>query len=159
MVETREPLLAGQDDFPLPPTPSKTIGLKDLRDGWRGGAFLGAITAGSVLLLNIGITIWAQLRQKSNGGHIYHGNCGVTERVNMAVHIVINIFSTLLLGASNYCMQCICAPTRTEIDAAHRQGNWLDIGVQSLRNLSSVSSRKRWLWIILALSSVPLHLL
>jgi hypothetical protein len=137
----------------------KAVDVNDLREGWRFGASLGAITAICVLLLNICLTIWGSLRSKANGGHIHHGNCTYAERLNMGIHIIINLLSTLLLGASNYSMQVLTAPTRRGIEAAHREGRWLDIGVQSLRNMRFISSLKRWLWLGLAISSIPLHLL
>ncbi|KAL6229065.1 hypothetical protein BDW75DRAFT_246070 [Aspergillus navahoensis] len=55
-------------------------------------------------------------------------------------------------------LQCISAPTRDDIDRAHKRGRWLDIGVQSVRNLSAIPRKKTVLWIFLALSSPPLHL-
>jgi len=137
----------------------KTFHIPKWSDGWRFGAFLGMIMAFVVLILNITLTIWGTLRSSASNGHIFQGNCKVAERLNMSIHIVINILSTLLLGASNFSMQCICAPTRKDINLAHREGRWLDIGVQSFRNLKFLSRTKRWLWMALALSSLPLHLL
>ena len=56
-------------------------------------------------------------------------------------------------------MQCLSSPTRNEIDKAHSQGIWLDIGVPSFRNLRRLSTIRTVLWWLLAISSVPLHLL
>ena len=56
-------------------------------------------------------------------------------------------------------MQCLSSPTRSEIDKAHGQGVWLDIGVPSVRNLRRLSTTRIVLWWLLAVSSVPLHLL
>lgn len=56
-------------------------------------------------------------------------------------------------------MQCLSSPTRSEIDKAHGQGIWLDIGVPSVRNLRRLSTSRIVLWWVLAISSVPLHLL
>jgi len=55
-------------------------------------------------------------------------------------------------------MQLLSAPTRKNVDRAHSQGIWLDIGIPSLRNLRFSSWLKRSLWFLLALSSIPLHL-
>ena len=74
-------------------------------------------------------------------------------------HMAINILSTALLGASNYTMQCLSAPTRTEIDQAHAKGVWLDVGIPSLRNLWNKATHRRWIWWALILSTIPLHLL
>lgn len=70
-----------------------------------------------------------------------------------------NVLSTLLLGASNYTMQCLASPTREEVDRAHSQNRWLDIGVPSIRNLTRISSHRKVLWWLLVISGVPLHLL
>ena len=56
-------------------------------------------------------------------------------------------------------MQCLVAPTRAEIDKAHAKGAYLDVAVQSLRNLGSLSMYKVFLWSVLAISSLPLHLM
>lgn len=56
-------------------------------------------------------------------------------------------------------MQCLSAPTRSEVDKAHSQGIWLDIGVPSVRNLRRLSTPRIVLWWLLAISSIPLHLL
>jgi hypothetical protein len=67
--------------------------------------------------------------------------------------------STVLLSGSNYCMQCLSAPSREEVNAAHAKGKWLDIGIPSVHNLKSISMKKVGLWWCLGLSSVPLHLM
>lgn len=73
--------------------------------------------------------------------------------------MLINILSTILLGASNYCMQRISAPTRKDIDSARAQGKMVDIGVLSIRNLLRIGGKRRILYTVLTLSSLPLHLL
>ena len=78
--------------------------------------------------------------------------------LNFWLHMVINILSTSLLGASNYSMQCLSAPTRRDIDKAHSKRTWLDIGIPSYRNLAGISRLRLGLWCLLALSSIPLHL-
>lgn len=63
------------------------------------------------------------------------------------------------LSAGNYCMQCFSSPTREEINRAHREGIWLDIGVPGIRNLNKISPARVLLWSLLGLSGIPLHLL
>jgi hypothetical protein len=82
---------------------------------------------------------------------------GTVSRADSALHIAINIMGTLLLGASNYTMQCISSPTRGEIDKAHSKGRYLDIGLPSLRNLEGW--RKKILFWLLVGSTMPLHFL
>jgi hypothetical protein len=84
---------------------------------------------------------------------IYEGSCALVKRVDLIFHIFINILSTLLLGASNVSMQLLVAPTRKEIDHAHRP----NIGVPSLRNLSRIHWFRRVFWLALGASSIPVH--
>ena len=125
------------------------------------GATLSAIGAAIILLLNIILTIVASARNPGHGGlaNIQEGSCSESDRLDFWLHLLINALSTVLLAASNYCMQCLSSPTRKDIDKAHAQHRWLDIGVQSLRNLGSISRYRLCLWWLLALSSIPLHLL
>ena len=96
----------------------------------------------------------------SNGtGTIYEGDCGKVRILDTSIHVVLNVLSTALVGASNYNMQCLAAPSRSEVDMAHSKGVWLDIGVPSVRNLRHISWRRVALWLALAISTIPLHLL
>ena len=90
---------------------------------------------------------------------IQEGSCSKTTDLSLWLHLAINILSTILLGASNYCMQCLSSPNREEVDRAHSRHIWLDIGVPSVRNLRRVSWSKILLWWLFAFSGIPLHLL
>ena len=129
--------------------------------GWRMGVTLCAITTGVVLVINLSVMIWVAAGAGLKGGlrTLQHGSCKETKNLSLWLHLAINALSTLLLGASNYTMQCLSSPTREEINAAHRKYKWLDIGIASLRNLKSISRGKVLLWCLMALTSVPLHLL
>lgn len=118
------------------------------------------MTASLVFLINLIVTIWAAARYDiENGvGTIHDGSCDSTKSLSLWSHLAINVLSTALLSASNYCMQCLSAPTRREIDRAHGRHVWLNIGVQSARNLLHISRTRALLWFLLALSSIPLHL-
>lgn len=56
-------------------------------------------------------------------------------------------------------MQILCAPTREEIDVAHDNGTWLDIGIMSIRNFFHIERKRALIGFLLAFSSIPLHLL
>ncbi|KAJ6188446.1 hypothetical protein N7519_003354 [Penicillium mononematosum] len=92
-------------------------------------------------------------------GILYQGDCNKVRHLDIGFHLLINILSTTLLSASNFGMQCLAAPTRRNIDRAHQKGKWLDIGVPSIRNLFRVSKGRSLLWICLASSSLPFHLM
>ena len=125
--------------------------------GWRFGVINCAVAASIVFLINLIATItWAS---DVDSGVLFKGNCDRARKLNSVLHIIINVLSTILLSSSNYVMQCLSAPTRKEVDAAHSQTRWLDIGVLSVRNLYRISKKHVFLWSALALSSLPLHLL
>ncbi|UKZ52632.1 hypothetical protein TrVGV298_006413, partial [Trichoderma virens] len=68
------------------------------------------------------------------------------------------MISTFFLGAGNFCMQILVAPSRKEIDKAHSKGISLEIGVPSIKNLPHIRRRRRVLWGLLGLMSSLLHL-
>ena len=120
-------------------------------------------TAGTAVILIINITwiIWASRTygMKNGIGTIQRGTCKEAKSLGLWLHLAINVLSTLLLAASNYCMQCLAAPTRTEVDKVHKDQKWLDIGVPSVRNLFFIARVRSLLWFLLVISSVSLHLL
>lgn len=89
---------------------------------------------------------------------VYAGSCVATENKDTWVHLGLNVVATILLASSNYCMQLLSAPSRREVDKAHANRKWLDIGIPSVRNLGSLSKKKVMLWWLLGISSIPLHL-
>lgn len=118
------------------------------------------MSAGFTLFLNLVLITWASKKGFEGGiATLQKGDCNMTKRLDLWLHLGINLLCTLLLGASNYTMQCLSAPTRDEIDKAHQQRISLDIGVPSVRNLRRISRRRIILWWLLALSSIPLHLM
>lgn len=129
--------------------------------GWRRALFLAASATSVVFVLNLTVSIWALATHDIAYGsaELYHGSCELTKNLNIGVHAIINAFSSVILSGSNYAMQCLSSPTRSEVDDAHAGGMWLDIGVPSVRNLKRIAKKRMWLWIVLGLSSVPLHLL
>ncbi|MCJ1263924.1 hypothetical protein MMC22_003794, partial [Lobaria immixta] len=117
-----------------------------------------ALSTGFVFFVNLSLIIWASTKGSKGGiATIQEGDCNETKRLDLWLHLGINFLSTLLLGASNYTMQCLSAPTRDEIRNAHRQQITMDIGIPSVRNLRRISWRRISLWWLIALSSIPLH--
>lgn len=90
---------------------------------------------------------------------LWHGDCRTATYLDVALHLLINIFSTCVLASSNFFMQIVSSPTRKELDCAHRSFHALEIGVSSFKNLGSLSWFKVITWAGLFLSSVPIHLL
>jgi hypothetical protein len=129
--------------------------------GYRFGATCCAGLTGTVFLINLVLTIWAWTKFDVNEGigTIHQGNCDRTKSLSLWLHLAVNVLGTALLSASNYCMQCLSAPTRQVIDKAHAQNKWLDIGVPSVRNLRFMTRKRIILWSLLAITSLPLHLM
>ncbi|KAF9066200.1 hypothetical protein BDP27DRAFT_1365818 [Rhodocollybia butyracea] len=77
-----------------------------LPTGWHFGVWVATSQAVSVLILNIAILIYTTVKTGgSSSGLLFEGDCLTVDHLNIRVHLVINILSTLLLGASNYVMQ------------------------------------------------------
>jgi hypothetical protein len=145
----------------LDQTPSANRQRKSLRKGWRAGVVASAIMTATILLINLTLTIWASLYFKVNDsiGDAYIGDCTVVDRWSTVLHLSINGLSSAMLSASNYTMQCLTAPTRKECDITHARGEWLDIGVSSIQNLARIRWSRGITWALLALSSIPIHVL
>ena len=130
---------------------------------WKIGVLASAATSTIVLLVNSALTLWVSVKFGVEGGigtvTAYEGSCDVAGNWSFALHILINGLSSILLSASNYSMQCATAPTRTECDRAHARGDWLDIGVPSVRNFFKIAWQRRLVWALLASTSLPIHLL
>lgn len=140
---------------------SRITNLWDKAQGWQFGVLFCACSTSLVFILNLAVTAWSLSHYRLSDGQqvLFEGSCDKANNVNTALHFVINVFSTILLSSSNYCMQCLSAPTREEVDKAHAKRRWLDIGVLSTKNLFSISRKRAVAWCLLGASSVPLHLL
>lgn len=131
--------------------------------GWRMGVLLGSCTSAFVLTCNIAMII---VGARTRSGYDREGVATLLtadeetiSRWNTLCHIFINVLSTILLSASNYTMQVLNSPTRYELDLAHAGGKWLDIGLVSFHNLRIISRKRAAICIVIAASSLPLHLL
>lgn len=114
-----------------------------------------------VLIINVSWLGYAKAKYGiQNGfGTIRRGGCGNVKSLNTWLHLGINIMSTLLLTGSNAFMAAFSCPSRKEVDRAHQRGRFLHVGSFSLGNLRAIAKRKGFVVLILALSSVPFHLL
>jgi len=129
--------------------------------GWRKTLTAASITTGIVFLINLvfAIVVMMTCSVEDAVGTIYKGDCTVVSRWDTGLHLVINALGTLLLGASNFTMQCLSSPTRSEVDAVHQWRKSLTIGIPNAGNLRHMHWWKGALWILLGLSSLPLHML
>lgn len=119
-------------------------------------------TTFTIFSLNLSLSIVSWARYKMSNDRVvtlYQGDCDISKRLVTGIHFVINILSTLLLSSSNLCLQLLLSPTRAEVDQAHSEKRWLDIGVPSWRNFMNLPVWSKLVWAILATSSIPIHFL
>lgn len=161
-----EALLVANSDSTQEARETADISAAPKRAKWQFSLIGGAGSCIVVLIINLVITIWSSVSfvgskhgDRSSRRIIYEGSCSDSRTINVIIHLVINIFSSILLASSNYGMQCLSAPTREDVDHAHAHRDWMDIGIPSFRNLRMISRKRVYLWLVLVLSSVPLHLL
>ncbi|KAH7379202.1 hypothetical protein DE146DRAFT_307283 [Phaeosphaeria sp. MPI-PUGE-AT-0046c] len=129
--------------------------------GWRMGILLACCTSSLVLGANIAILVIGATRSPGfeNGFAVpMSGQADDMSWWSSAIHIAVNALSTILLAASNYTMQVLSSPTRKDIDKAHAKHQHLDIGVLSMRNLGRIPRRRLMLFMLMGLSSIPVHL-
>ncbi|KFA73523.1 hypothetical protein S40288_05772 [Stachybotrys chartarum IBT 40288] len=130
---------------------------------WRQAVLGFAAWALGSFTINLSFTLYAMISKwdslDQGIGVLAEQDCSQTELLNTVLHIIINVLSAALLAGSNYCMQCIIAPTRSQVDVAHEKKRWLDIGVPGFRNYPSITWTSKWIWMLLCLSSLPIHFL
>lgn len=138
----------------------------DSKRRWVRGVLICTYAAFGVLIVNIILTIVAAAVAVAGHGQrtmssatIYKGSCDRTKEWTTGLHLLINVLSTIVLGASSYCMQCLTAPSRADVDRAHGKRVWLDIGVASVRNLAWADWPRLTLWLVLLVTSLPIHLM
>lgn len=114
----------------------------------------------TVVAINIAILIWAVKAYPptyQRMGTFFFGDCSKVSSINTALHVALNVLSSLFLATANYGMQILVAPSRAEVLAAHSKGTSLTIGVQNTTNLSFIHAQRRFLCVFLGLISVVLH--
>jgi len=134
---------------------------------WRRGIAWFVLATVVVFALNLSALLWSisHRKQESQNDSIVlrEGStpqqCASIKTMNTWLHLLINVLSTIILAGSNYCMQCLCAPDRQDINNGHQKGKYLDIGIPSLHNIKYLPRRRVWTWFGLLFSSLPLHLL
>jgi hypothetical protein len=130
--------------------------------GWRMGTRLCCFAVLACLIVEAVILTWmlaSTVGGKTGSDLLYEGNCEKVKSMAVWLLLPLNIVATILISTSNYVMQCMAAPDRKEIDYAHSLGTPVTIGGMRLRNLQFGDHRRRILWWLLILSSLPIHLL
>lgn len=112
-------------------------------------------------LSNIAFTVWVyrEFSPQQGVGKLSYGDYASVAQINTGAHVILNVLSSLFLGAGNYCMQILVAPSKNSLQSQHGRRQHLDIGVHSLRNWWFAPKPLRVLWVALGTISVLLHLL
>ncbi|CAJ2502436.1 Uu.00g098300.m01.CDS01 [Anthostomella pinea] len=131
-------------------------GLRRHFTGWRGGVVFNTVLTFIILVAGIVCLILAFTKSKAQSGEssIYSGDCTKAHNLNIGLHVVINVFTVVLLAGANYVFHVLSSPTRREVTTAHEKRRWLDIGIPSLRNFAHISSFRATLTIIIMLAAV-----
>lgn len=133
-----------------------------LQKGWRRTGIINVVlayTCGLALLICLITSISQPGSSLGVATIIFEGKCAKSTRLNLVLHLVLNILSSGILVSSNFFMQVLSSPSRHEIDQAHMWLRSVEIGVSSIKNLRHVSRLKLIGWLLLLISSIPIHLL
>nr|KMM71628.1 hypothetical protein CPAG_07931 [Coccidioides posadasii RMSCC 3488] len=130
------------------------------QNGWRQAAVLNTVGISIFTLLTIALLAWSSAKLGTINGNVilFRGNCATTKKANIWLHLLLNVFSTGILASSNFFMQVLSSPSRSEVDSAHRKSISLEVGVPSIRNLFFISNFKKICSFLFFLSSIPVHL-
>ncbi|KAK6824637.1 hypothetical protein PG987_012131 [Apiospora arundinis] len=129
--------------------------------GWKRTAawnILAASTLGVIVMCVLLVSISQPGSSLRSDTILFRGSCEFSRYLNIGLHLLVNIISSAVLASSNYFMQILNAPSRHEVDRAHRNLSSLKIGIPSLKNLSFLSNFKRCMWALLLITSLPIHL-
>ncbi|OTB14352.1 hypothetical protein K445DRAFT_302510 [Daldinia sp. EC12] len=130
-------------------------------DAWRRTGLINiALASACEILLLVCLVISLKSPGSSIGTStiVFKGPCHESSRINTLLHLLLNLLSTGILASSNYFMQIVSSPSRDEVDKAHMLYYSLDIGIPSTKNIPFISCFKKSCWVILLLSSLPIHL-
>ena len=139
---------------------------------WKSGLKRDAWATTLILLTHLLFLGWASWDMRQTPGATFWGtygfeifskatDCDQLQHQRTGWSLVVNILAALTGIFSADTLQALSAPTRTQLDACHRDGKHMEIGVQSIHNVRSgyLGWKKGWLWVFLLLMALPFHLL
>jgi hypothetical protein len=124
--------------------------------GWRAGVALNVLVAFAVLIAGFVCLIVATSGAALDAGRsaIFVGGCAAARGIDWGSHAAVSVVVVVLVAGANYAFQVLSSPTRDEVTAAHRRGEWLDIGVPSFRNLGRVQGSRMLLTAVVLVTAV-----
>lgn len=137
------------------------LSLQWIPSGWRRAALvnIGLLTISLLVLASLLATSISATGDVKQSWKFYVAECNSTTLADIWLHLLINGLSTAILASSNFFMQVLNAPTRSDINLAHEKGQWFDIGISSVHNIFRLSYFKQLAWFCLLLTSIPIHIL
>lgn len=89
------------------------------------------------------------------------GSCDTELRnLNIAIHLLINFFGTLVLGSSNYLQQICASPDLEEIERRLGSSGDVSFGANSASSVFGQRSFSlKLIWLSFVLTSVPIHVM
>ncbi|KAI9172367.1 hypothetical protein HJFPF1_01869 [Paramyrothecium foliicola] len=142
--------------------PDQPLTLKMLTTGWRGGVAINLLLGLLALIVAVVCLVLAARKARMLDGQLelQSGVCAAVNGMAYGVSVAVNILGLIILAGANYAFQVLSSPTRAEIDIAHRQESWVDIGIPSLRNLLFINGIRASLAsaiVVLALASQVIY--
>jgi hypothetical protein len=118
-----------------------------LTTGWRGGIAINVILSLVALAVAAVCLAFAAKQARMLGGQleVRKGECSAIKGWSYGISIAVNVLGLIILAGANYAFQVLSSPTRPEIDIAHQQQSWVDIGIPSLRNLIFINGIRAFL--------------
>lgn len=148
-------------DYALPPPTRSWRNFLTGYTGWRMGTVVCLSAVASCLVVEF-VLLLSALSVSEGGfgsGLLYKGSCSKVKSLTVWLLFPLNIVATVLISSSNYVMQVMAAPDRQEVDYAHSLATSITIGGMRFRNLQFGGRRRRFIWWLLGISSLPIHVL
>jgi hypothetical protein len=128
--------------------------------GWQKIPKIFCAYSCSLFVALVGILIASSVRGGFYGSTVFfRGKCSKAEGINLGTHIAITVFAAGVTVSSDRFLNLVLAAQPEDIHKAHTNRRWIEIGVNSWRNLGFAARWRRFCWALLLISSVPLQLL
>jgi len=138
---------------------------------WKKGMYLdfGMTTAIFIAHIIFLVVVYYYRRQPGAGFWGLYGfevfskatDCDQLRHQRTGWSVIANILAALVGIFSSATLQALSAPTRNQLDKCHKNGDYMEIGVQSFHNINKpyLGWRKRILWILIMIMALPFHIL
>jgi hypothetical protein len=154
--DSPDPWLGDDEKGMLDNDPRRPWTMKTLTTGWRGGIAINlALTVAALAAAAVCLGFSAkQVRVLGGQLEIRRGECSAVRSVGYGITAAVNVLGLIVLAGANYAFQVLSSPTRPEVDLAHHQQSWVDIGIPSLRNLVFINGIRAFLAAIIVILGI-----